>query len=111
MNKIQKLTGIAIAAAAAGVFSTVTVGSAFAADEAKVHCAGVNACKGQNDCKGQGACKTDKNACKGQNGCKGQGGCKSGDAGCSGKNSCKGKGGCAVPAKKKAADKAAPAKS
>src|ERR1700690_2996775 len=63
MNKIQKLTGIAIAAAAAGVFSTVTVGSAFAADEAKVHCAGVNACKGQNDCKGA------KNACKGQGSC------------------------------------------
>ena len=67
MNKIQKLTGIAIAAAAAGVFSTVTVGSAFAADEAKVHCAGVNACKGQNDCKGA------KNACKGQGACAGNG--------------------------------------
>jgi hypothetical protein len=67
MNNIQKLTGFAIAAAAAAVFSTVTVGSAFAAAEAKVQCAGVNACKGQNDCAGA------KNACKGQGSCKGTG--------------------------------------
>jgi len=64
MNKVQKLTGIAIAAAAAGMFSTLTVTNAFA-DDAKVHCAGQNACKGQNDCK------TDKNACKGKASCKG----------------------------------------
>jgi hypothetical protein len=66
MNKIQKLTGIAIAAAAAGVFSTATIGNAFA-DDAKMHCSGANACKGQNDCKGA------KNACKGQGSCKGTG--------------------------------------
>ena len=98
-----------------------------AKDKSKDHmCAGKNDCKGQggcgtkdhtcagqNDCKGKGGCasKSMKHDCAGKNGCKGQGGCKSGDAGCSGKNSCKGKGGCAVPAKKKAADKAAPAKS
>jgi hypothetical protein len=66
MNKVQKLTGIAIAAAAAGMFSTLTVTNAFAAD-ATMHCAGANACKGQNDCKGA------KNACKGQGSCKGTG--------------------------------------
>ena len=37
------------------------------AEEAKVHCTGVNACKGQS------ACKTAQNECKGMNGCKGQG--------------------------------------
>jgi hypothetical protein len=66
MNKIQKITGIAIAAAAAGMFTMATVGNAFA-DEAKVHCAGANACKGQNDCKGA------KNDCKGHGACKGTG--------------------------------------
>jgi hypothetical protein len=66
MNKMQKITGIAIAAAAAGMFSMVTVGNAFA-DDAKVHCQGANACKGQNDCKGA------KNDCKGHGACKGTG--------------------------------------
>ena len=37
------------------------------ADEAKVHCVGVNSCKGQSECK------TASSSCKGQNGCKGQG--------------------------------------
>ncbi len=38
-----------------------------AAEEAKVHCYGVNKCKGHNDCK------TANNACKGHVSCKGQG--------------------------------------
>jgi hypothetical protein len=38
-----------------------------AADEAQIHCVGVNACKGKAECK------TVKNDCKGQNACKGQG--------------------------------------
>jgi hypothetical protein len=66
MNKVQKFTGIAIAAAAAGMFSTLAVTNAVAAD-ATVKCAGGNACKGQNDCK------SDKNACKGKASCKGTG--------------------------------------
>jgi hypothetical protein len=37
------------------------------ADEAKIHCEGVNSCKGTS------ACATASNACKGQNKCKGQG--------------------------------------
>jgi hypothetical protein len=61
-----KVSGAAIATAAALLFSTITVGTASAA-EAKVHCMGVNACKGQS------ACKTAQNACKGQNSCKGRG--------------------------------------
>jgi uncharacterized membrane protein len=56
---------------AAAAFSMAVSGAAFApvaqADDAKVHCSGVNACKGQ------GECKTATNACKGQAACKGQG--------------------------------------
>jgi hypothetical protein len=57
---------LALAAAAAVMFATVSINAA-AADEGKVKCEGVNACKGQS------ACKTAKNACKGQNACKGAG--------------------------------------
>lgn len=63
----RKMSSVALAAAAAVMFSTVMVGTASAADEAKVKCEGTNACKGKS------ACKTDKNSCKGQNACKGQG--------------------------------------
>jgi hypothetical protein len=59
--------GVAIATAAAMIFGTALLGTAFAADSAKVQCTGVNGCKGQS------ACKTASNACKGQNSCKGQG--------------------------------------
>ncbi len=61
--------GMALASAAAGLFAlnTTLVTSAYAADEAMVHCEGINSCKGTSDCK------TAKSACKGQNSCKGQG--------------------------------------
>jgi len=59
-------TGLAIASAAALLFSIATISTA-AADEAKVHCSGTNACKGQS------ACKSANNSCKGQNSCKGKG--------------------------------------
>jgi hypothetical protein len=59
-------TTLALAAAAAVMFATVSVNAA-AADEGKVKCEGVNSCKGQS------SCKTAKNACKGQNACKGAG--------------------------------------
>lgn len=62
----RKLSGIALAAAAAIMFSTVAATSA-GADEAKVKCQGVNSCKGQS------ACKSASNSCKGQNSCKGKG--------------------------------------
>jgi hypothetical protein len=69
--KMNKLNGIAMAAAVAGLFSasvlTAPAHAAGAAHEAKIKCENSSACKGQ------GACKTAKNACKGQNGCKGQG--------------------------------------
>jgi len=66
MSVTRKLSGVALAAAAALAFSTVAVTGA-SADEAKVKCEGVNACKGQS------ACKTANNDCKGHNACKGQG--------------------------------------
>ena len=62
-------SGVAIAAAAAALFSmgaTLST-SVQAADEAVVHCVGANSCKGTSDCK------TAKNDCKGQNSCKGMG--------------------------------------
>jgi hypothetical protein len=62
----RKMTSIALAAAAAMMFSTAFVGTA-SADEAKVKCEGANSCKGKS------ACKTANNSCKGQNACKGQG--------------------------------------
>ncbi|MGH8138942.1 MAG: BufA2 family periplasmic bufferin-type metallophore [Steroidobacteraceae bacterium] len=62
----RKMSSVALAAAAAVMFSTVFVASA-SADEAKVKCEGVNSCKGHS------ACKSANNACKGQNSCKGKG--------------------------------------
>ena len=64
----KKLTDIALATAAACIFSMTAMSTTtFAADEAKIQCDGANACKGTSECK------TDKNACKGQNACKGTG--------------------------------------
>src|SRR4029077_11246974 len=60
------LSGVALAAAAAVMFSTVAVSTA-SAEEGKVKCEGVNSCKGHS------ACKSANNACKGQNSCKGKG--------------------------------------
>ncbi|MFY9314678.1 MAG: hypothetical protein WAO95_03855 [Burkholderiales bacterium] len=64
--RVNKLTGIALATAAAGIFA-MTAAVPTAAQAAKVKCEGVNACKGQGDCKGA------KNACKGLAECKGLG--------------------------------------
>jgi hypothetical protein len=62
----RKTSTLALAAAAAMLFASVSMNAA-AANEGKLKCEGVNACKGQS------ACKTAKNACKGQNACKGAG--------------------------------------
>jgi hypothetical protein len=63
----RKLTGLAMATAAAALFATAGIAPVAAKEEAKVHCNGVNQCKGQS------ACQTANNACKGQNSCKGKG--------------------------------------
>jgi hypothetical protein len=62
----NKVSRIALAAAAAVMFSTAAISTA-SADDAKVKCTGVNSCKGQS------ACKSANNSCKGQNSCKGKG--------------------------------------
>ena len=70
MNPQKKLTGAAIAVAAAGLFmagAAYTGVASAASEEAGVHCYGVNACKGK------GACQTADNACAGQNNCQGKG--------------------------------------
>jgi len=82
MNTVKKLSGAAIATAAASLLlagcstmdsspnvseTKMTKSATPSANEAKVHCGGVNACKGQS------ACNTANNACQGQNSCKGQG--------------------------------------
>ena len=66
MNTANKITGLALAAAAAAMFTMAPVAQA-AKHEGMVHCTGVNGCKGKSECK------TASNACKGQNSCKGKG--------------------------------------
>lgn len=65
--RLKNTPAVAVATAAAVLFGAGLVGTVRAADEAKVHCSGVNSCKGQS------ACKSANNACKGQNSCKGKG--------------------------------------
>lgn len=66
--KLSKTSGATIAAAAAALIMTgMAAVPASAADDAKVHCMGVNACKGKS------ACKTATSGCAGMNACKGQG--------------------------------------
>ena len=68
MTAIRKTSGVVVAAAAAALFAAGAAGTTSArADDAKVHCVGLNACKGQ------GSCRQASHACKGQNACKGQG--------------------------------------
>lgn len=67
MNAVKKISGIALAAAAASIFVAGCAMESTGASSGKVACAGVNGCKGLSDCK------TASNACKGQNTCKGHG--------------------------------------
>jgi hypothetical protein len=63
----KKLSSLALATAAAVMFSSAPLTAANAADEAKVKCEGVNKCKGAS------ACGTASNACAGKNACQGKG--------------------------------------
>lgn len=67
MFNVKRISGIALASAAAGLFASAPAIAENNAEQAKVHCTGVNACKGKSDCK------TASNACKGKNSCKGHG--------------------------------------
>ena len=67
-----KMTGVALALAAAGIISgcqstSGTTPTASADTTDLVHCYGVNACKGHNDCG------TAENSCAGKAACKGHG--------------------------------------
>lgn len=66
MKHIGKSGALLAAAAFSFAMSGATV-APVKADEAKVHCVGVNSCKGQSECK------TASSSCKGLNACKGQG--------------------------------------
>jgi hypothetical protein len=74
MSETSRLTGMAIAAAAATLF-VAGCSSMGSADSAKTADAGsvMVKCYGANACKGQAECKTAMNSCKGQNSCKGHG--------------------------------------
>ena len=67
MTTRRKFSTIAMATAAAALFSVAPMTAVQAGSDSKVHCFGVNKCKGHNDCK------TATNACKGHASCKGQG--------------------------------------
>jgi len=62
----RKSSGVALATAAAVLFSTTPALTAFA-DEAKIKCEGGNSCKGKSECH------TATSGCAGQNSCKGKG--------------------------------------
>lgn len=63
-----KISGALVAGAAAALFAAGGLAPIVAhAEDAMVHCMGVNACKGKSDCA------TANNGCKGQNACKGKG--------------------------------------
>ncbi len=65
---IKNVSKLAMATAAAALFASVSVPTAFAGEEAgSVKCMGINACKGESKCK------TADSACSGQNSCKGHG--------------------------------------
>jgi len=70
MNTVKKSNGNTLATAAASLLiagASMSFSTASMAEEAKVHCMGVN------NCKGVTACATATNSCKGMNSCKGQG--------------------------------------
>lgn len=67
MTSRRKFVSLAMATAAAALFSAAPITAVQAGSDANVQCYGVNQCKGHNDCK------TANNACKGHGSCKGQG--------------------------------------
>lgn len=66
MTMTNKLTGIALATAAAAMFAGAPAHAGESSGNT-VKCMGVNACKGKS------SCQTAESSCKGQNECKGHG--------------------------------------
>ena len=82
MNTAKKLSGIALASAAATLLlagTTSVNAAAHAKKPAEVKCSGINSCKGTS------ACATATSACAGQNSCKGVGWIKASKADCDAK--------------------------
>lgn len=90
MNSVKKLSGIALASAAATLLLAGCGGDGAkseakkAAPEAAAKVAEVK-CSGINSCKGTGACGGASNSCAGQNSCKGKGWVKASKADCDAK--------------------------
>ena len=66
MNTAKKISGVALAAAAATMFAVAPMSSAVAGEKA-------GKCFNVNSCKGTSACATATTSCAGQNSCAGQG--------------------------------------
>ena len=91
MRTASKLSGVALASAAATLLLAGCGGSSKSAETevktvvpeaakvAEIKCSGINSCKGT------GACATATHACAGQNSCKGQGWVKASKADCDSK--------------------------
>lgn len=75
MNTAKKISGVALAAAAATMFAIAPMNVSAAAHKA-------GKCTGANSCKGTSACATATSSCAGQNSCKGQGWIKATKAEC-----------------------------
>ncbi|MEO8039075.1 MAG: hypothetical protein ABI794_09905 [Betaproteobacteria bacterium] len=73
MIEKSKVTGVAIATAAAAMFLAGCQSSGNGVLQSADSSSAAMKCFGSNACKGQGECKTAMNACKGQNECKGHG--------------------------------------
>jgi len=77
MSAKRKASGIAMAIAAATIFTACQQGSQESAPAATPEAPKAEVasgkCHGINSCKGQSACATATSACSGQNACKGQG--------------------------------------
>ena len=69
MKPVKKLSGVALATAAAALFvaGCASHGGTGYSATGQVQCMGVNGCKGQSDCKNA------TNDCKGKNGCRYEG--------------------------------------
>ena len=78
MNTAKKISGVALAAAAATMFAVAPMNATAGAHKA-------GKCIGVNGCKGQSACHTATTSCAGQNSCKGQGWVKATKAECDAK--------------------------
>jgi uncharacterized membrane protein len=73
MSQTSRLTGVALAAAAATLFIAGCASESSAPAKTADSSAVKVKCYGANSCKGQAECKTVMNSCKGQNSCKGHG--------------------------------------